>query len=577
MTVLPGEPGSGQGPLSDAELVARALAADREAFAEVYDRYGDRLHDFAYSMLRQREDAADAVADAFVTFAERLSQLRDPDRLRPWLYAIVRSECLRRLKARKRFAYGEEEQLVEMADSAPSPDHEATRNELQQLVWDAAAGLADRDRALLDLHLRQGLEGAELAEAMGVTPSNAYVMLNRVKGQVERSLGALLIARLGKEDCEELSALLADWDGTFSPLIRKRVARHVDGCDVCGERRKVLVSPLALLAGVPIVAAPLALRDRVVEQTRLVAYSGPPGGPGAGPGGGGGVQAGAAATTTVLPRMIRTRALTVLAVLALVVVGAVLVWPSDEPDPVLAPAADTSAPVVTPAATLSPGPASVVASPTPTAGPTPTSATPTPNIAAPGSLVLSTRSIDLGRRASTASIGLSNPGDLPVGYQVSSRTSWLSVSSDAGTLDGHGTGRIGLRADRGSVGEGRSTGRLLVRWSGGSAEIAVSLEEQNAPVVGRPRASADPSCEQQTVTVGVTVSDQSRLSSVRLSWTGPHGSGQATMTRTGSVWRASMGPFTLGGPITMRVTARDVRGNVATGPTGSATATPCPG
>ena len=87
MTAPPGPPGP-----TDAELVARVLAADREAFATVYDRYGNRLYDFAYSMMRHREDAADAVADSFLTFAERLTQLRDPDRLRPWLYAVVRSE-----------------------------------------------------------------------------------------------------------------------------------------------------------------------------------------------------------------------------------------------------------------------------------------------------------------------------------------------------------------------------------------------------------------------------------------------------------------------------------------------------
>ena len=120
MTAPPGPPGP-----TDAELVARVLAADREAFAVVYDRYGPRLFDFAYSMLRHREDAADAVADSFVLFAERLTQLRDPDRLRPWLYAIVRSECLRRLKARKRVAFGDEEQLVEMADDAMTPEESA--------------------------------------------------------------------------------------------------------------------------------------------------------------------------------------------------------------------------------------------------------------------------------------------------------------------------------------------------------------------------------------------------------------------------------------------------------------------
>ncbi len=255
------------------------LAADREAFAAVYDKYGNKLYDFAYSMLRQREDAADAVADSFVIVAERINQLREPERLRPWLYAIVRSECLRMLRARKRVDYGGEEQLINMADDALTPDQEAERAAAQKIVWDAAAGLADRDRALLDLHLRQGLEGAELGEAMGVSAANAYTMLSRLRAQVDRSLGALLIARLGRDDCDDLDDLLADWDGTFSPLIRKRVSRHVDDCEVCGERRKKILSPWMLLAGVPMFTAPALLRDRVVENTQLVAYTTPSGEP----------------------------------------------------------------------------------------------------------------------------------------------------------------------------------------------------------------------------------------------------------------------------------------------------------
>ena len=60
----------------DAVLVEAVLGGDREAFAAVYDRYADRLHDFAQSLLRHREEAADSVADAFVIMAERLEQLR---------------------------------------------------------------------------------------------------------------------------------------------------------------------------------------------------------------------------------------------------------------------------------------------------------------------------------------------------------------------------------------------------------------------------------------------------------------------------------------------------------------------
>lgn len=254
---------------SDGALVARVLDGDREAFAEVYDRYADRLYDFARSMLRNPEDASDAVADAFVAFAEKLPQLREPDRLRPWLYAIVRTECLRRIKARGRIAFGGDDQLADMADTAAASDELVARSELQQLVWDAAGGLAERDRAILDLHLRQGLDGADLGEAMGVSASNAYVMMNRLRGQLERSLGALLVAKTGRSDCADLDSTLENWDGEFSPLVRKRVARHVDGCARCTTRKAAMASPLALFAGVSAFAAPAGLRERVLSSVAL--------------------------------------------------------------------------------------------------------------------------------------------------------------------------------------------------------------------------------------------------------------------------------------------------------------------
>ena len=54
----------------DASLVAGVLAGDRQAFASVYEKYADRLHDFAFSMLRNPVEAQDCVADSFVLMAE---------------------------------------------------------------------------------------------------------------------------------------------------------------------------------------------------------------------------------------------------------------------------------------------------------------------------------------------------------------------------------------------------------------------------------------------------------------------------------------------------------------------------
>ena len=250
-------------PMDDAQLVEAARSGDGSAWGDIYDRYADRLHDHCHRILRDRDEAADALHDAFLAASRHLDQLRDPSRLRPWLYSICRHEALRRARQRSRVDLTGE--VDEMSGVDADLDRGTRAEELQELVWAAAAGLNPRDQALLDLNLRQGLEGQDLADAMGTSLNNSYVMLSRLRDQVERSLGALLIARLGRDDCEELDALLQGWDGRFSPLPRKRVARHVDGCEVCRERRSVVASPLALLGAAPLVPAPSALRERVLQ------------------------------------------------------------------------------------------------------------------------------------------------------------------------------------------------------------------------------------------------------------------------------------------------------------------------
>ena len=108
-----------QHTMTDAELVAGHLAGDRTALAAIYDRYADSLHDTAAAMTRQRHDAADVLQDVFVAAAERMGQLRDPAKLKPWLFAILRNEVYRRTgKQRRTIATDFTDPVVEM--SAPS-------------------------------------------------------------------------------------------------------------------------------------------------------------------------------------------------------------------------------------------------------------------------------------------------------------------------------------------------------------------------------------------------------------------------------------------------------------------------
>jgi RNA polymerase sigma factor (sigma-70 family) len=256
---------------TDAELVHASLAGDRTAFAQMYDRYADRLHDFCVGMLRDRDCAADCVQDAFCIAATRLPQLREPDKLRPWLYSIARNEALRALRERRRETPAED--LPDEVSDEPGPETLAARTELADLVSEAAGGLSDRDQAVLELAYRHGLDGPELAEALGVSQSNANTMVGRLRDTIERSLGALLVARRVLNNparCSELAAILDGWDGHFNVLMRKRIARHIESCPTCDDERRRLVSPTALLGATPIfIPAPKWLRDRIIGEIQL--------------------------------------------------------------------------------------------------------------------------------------------------------------------------------------------------------------------------------------------------------------------------------------------------------------------
>ena len=270
---LPNWAGIGPGS-SDAELVLASASGDRGAFAEIYDRYADRLHDFCIGMLRDRDSAADCVQDAFCIVATSLGGLREPDKLRPWLYSIVRNEAHKRLRELKRERPSDE--MPDVVSHDAGPNTMAHRLELANLISEAAGGLSDRDQAVLELAYRQGLDGPELAMALGVTQTNANTMVGRLRETIERSLGALLVARRIQDEparCPELAAVLHGWDGKFNILMRKRIARHIESCAACEDLRSRSVNPAALLGAPLFIPAPAWLKNSVTRDFELTSAS----------------------------------------------------------------------------------------------------------------------------------------------------------------------------------------------------------------------------------------------------------------------------------------------------------------
>ena len=164
-----------------------------------------------------------------------------------------------------------------MALHKAGPDRLAARTELADLVAEAAGGLSDSDLAVLELSYRHGLEGADLAAALEVSVAQARAMSLRLRHTIERSLGALLVARRVRRHpvvCLELARILQGWDGVFTARTRRRVTGHIESCLTCEAQRRRLVTPAALLGAAPVfIPAPDWLRAQTLRRIRLAPAS----------------------------------------------------------------------------------------------------------------------------------------------------------------------------------------------------------------------------------------------------------------------------------------------------------------
>ena len=77
---------------SDAQVIRRVLAGDREMYAQLVDRYRDCLGRYALRMLGERADAEDAVQETFVR-AYRSLRRCEPDNFGAWVYGILVNRC----------------------------------------------------------------------------------------------------------------------------------------------------------------------------------------------------------------------------------------------------------------------------------------------------------------------------------------------------------------------------------------------------------------------------------------------------------------------------------------------------
>lgn len=161
---------------TDAAIVARVLRGNAEAFRELIERYRDQYARYALHMLGNREDAEEALQDAFTRAYRSLPRCEDPERFGAWLFRILVNRCrtagTRRGRRARTFVV-DEAALLAASEEHPE-DRAAWREEIDRALQQLRP--EQREAFLLKYVEELGYEEMSRMTGVGVSALKMRVM-----------------------------------------------------------------------------------------------------------------------------------------------------------------------------------------------------------------------------------------------------------------------------------------------------------------------------------------------------------------------------------------------------------------
>jgi RNA polymerase sigma-70 factor, ECF subfamily len=210
----------------DVELARRCAAREPDAVRALVTANNQRLYRTAWSILKDRSEAEDAVQAGYLKAFAAIGGYEGRSSLSTWLTRIVVNVSLERLRtARRRRAHLEADGVVVldsyrehlMRGSEPAaPDAALAREQLRRLIEHAVADLPDQFRTVFVLREIEGLSIDETAAALGLVPATVKTRLLRARRKLQAALapqvhGALVGAfPFAGADCEAMTARIME-------------------------------------------------------------------------------------------------------------------------------------------------------------------------------------------------------------------------------------------------------------------------------------------------------------------------------------------------------------------------------
>jgi len=190
----------------DLNLARRLLAGDTESFEQFVESYRKKLFQYTYLMCGHHDDAEEVAQETLIKVFSNLEQLREPERLKSWVFRIAKNECLMK-RRRSVFAPQHEVSLdapapadsqhdsvgrLEIADWSRLPDDAAQRNQLRGILRTAILELPPTYRAVVLLRDVEEMSTEETASILDVSTDVVKTRLHRARLTLRQKLGERL-------------------------------------------------------------------------------------------------------------------------------------------------------------------------------------------------------------------------------------------------------------------------------------------------------------------------------------------------------------------------------------------------
>ncbi|HUK83475.1 MAG TPA: sigma-70 family RNA polymerase sigma factor [Verrucomicrobiae bacterium] len=181
----------------DRELVERCQRGNLDAYGALVNRYRQRVYGLAFSMLRNPQDASDLSQETFVKAWQAIRGFKKNASFYTWLYRITTNLCIDFVRKRDRRPTVPFEEAVDpdadvemdvAPSNQPSPTDEVRRRELREQIDAALLELSPEHRAVIQLREFDGLEYAEIAEAVGCSLGTVMSRLHYARKHLQKLL-----------------------------------------------------------------------------------------------------------------------------------------------------------------------------------------------------------------------------------------------------------------------------------------------------------------------------------------------------------------------------------------------------